>query len=63
MGFVVRMNASSSPDADVFAEAHVSEGLAVNQSWDVTSDGCLCLMASSALKRNSTHFGCLFLIK
>lgn len=61
MGFVVRMSPSCSPDADAFAEAHVSEDLAVNQCWDVTSDACLCLSASSALKRNSIHFGCLFL--
>lgn len=49
------------PHADVFAQAHIGEDLTVNQFWDVRSDVCLCSSASSALKRNWIHFGCLFL--
>lgn len=41
MGFVVRMNPGCSPKVDVFAEAHVSEELTVNQCWDVRFDVCL----------------------
>ncbi len=38
MGFVVRMNPSFSLNADVFAEAHLSEDLTVNRCRDVRSD-------------------------
>lgn len=61
MEFEVTMNPSCSPNADVFAEAHVSEDLIVNQYWDVRSDVYLCFSTSSALKRNWIYFGCLFL--
>lgn len=50
------MDPSCSPNADVFAEAHISEDLTVNQCWDVRSDVYLCFSASSALKRNWIFF-------
>jgi len=40
-------------------EAHVSDDLTVNQSWNVTSDVCLCLSEPPALKRNWIYLGCL----
>lgn len=46
------MSPSCSPDADVLADAHVSDDLTVNQCWDVSSDVQLCFSASSAMKRN-----------
>lgn len=61
MGFVVIMNPRCFPNADVFAEAHVSEDLAVNQCWHVRSDVYLCFLASSALKRNWIYLGYLSL--
>lgn len=47
---MVRMNPSCSPDAGVFADAHASEDLTVNQCWDVRSDVNLCFLASSAFE-------------
>lgn len=55
------MNPGYSPDADVIAEAHISEDLTVNQFWDVRSDVNLCFSASSVLRRNWLYFGCLYL--
>lgn len=55
MGFIPRVNPRFSPNAVVSAEAHVSEDLAVNQCWDVGCDVCV-LVATSALKRNWSHF-------
>lgn len=57
------MSPSCSPDADVCAEAHVSEDLTVNQCWDVSSDVHLCVSASSALKRNWILFWMFVLSK
>lgn len=64
MGFTVRMNPCCFPNADVFAEAHISEDLTVNQYWDVRSDVYLCFvlfLASSALKSNWIYLRCLSL--
>lgn len=58
MRFVPGVNPRVSPDADVCAEAHISEDLAVNQHWDVRCDVRV-LAATSALKRNRSHFRCL----
>lgn len=58
MRFVPGVNPCFSPDADVFAAAHISEDLAVNQHWDVRCDVRV-LAATSALRRNGSHFRCL----
>jgi len=50
------MSPSFSPDAEVFAVAHVSEELTVNQCWDVSSDVHFVFSASSAVKRNWIFF-------
>lgn len=44
-----------SSDADVFADAHISEDLTVNQHWDVRCDVRV-LVAASTLRRNGSHF-------
>lgn len=59
MGFVLRMNPCCFPNADVFAEAHISEDLAVNQHWDARSDVYLCFFGIFCFEEKLDLFGML----